>query len=126
MIKKKIAVSITIWPSETLSPAVQLPFSEALMVATRVGPGASAPVNPMRRPRTSVERISASNSVAPLLYLWFVVPGDESADLPDYYVRTEHRLSRNIILHILPYPEYSCTGRGGRRIITLPYPETAH
>src|SRR5512138_1208370 len=35
-IRKKIAVSITMWPRETFSPAFQSPPIEALMVATSV------------------------------------------------------------------------------------------
>ncbi len=66
MIRKKIAVSMRIWPSETFRPVVQSPASEALMVATSVGPGASAPVRPMRKPKSKVEMISASNASASL------------------------------------------------------------
>ena len=78
MIKKNIAVSITMWPSETLSPAVQSPFKEALMVATSVGPGASAPVKPMRRPRTRVWRISVGKAAAPGVYTGLVSAGNEA------------------------------------------------
>ena len=68
MIKKNMAISIAMWPSETFMPVVQSPAREALIVATSVGPGASAPVRPMRKPSTSVERSSVSIMVALVVY----------------------------------------------------------
>jgi len=45
------------------------------MVATSVGPGASAPVRPMRKPSASVERISVGNVLAPFAERRYVVVG---------------------------------------------------
>jgi len=62
-------------PKRDLETGRPVPAREALMVATSVGPGASAPVRPMRKPSASVERISVGNVLAPFAERRYVVVG---------------------------------------------------